>query len=204
MNKNVKTIGAKPIGMLGRISGNIMNIFHSVQYNKIINKHILPLVLKQVGLMVLDIGCGGGVSLKHFSKSRDVNQVHGIDYSRDMVKLSEKVNRKVNSLRKVKVMQASVLDLPFKDGTYDIIGAFDTVNFWSDYQKSINEIIRVLKNSGFFFIINAYPKEGTKWYDFVYFKNFQEYKDLLLKNGFRNVNFTFYNSNKTIIVWGQK
>ncbi|MBN1892450.1 MAG: class I SAM-dependent methyltransferase, partial [Clostridiales bacterium] len=103
---------------------------------------------------------------------------------------------------RVDIVKANVADLPFDPGTFDVAVAFDTVNFWQDHEKAIEQIMRALKNGGRFFIINAYPKEGTKWYDFVKFKNDTEYKEFLSRNGLIDVDSVI--NKRTIIVWGRK
>ena len=76
--------------------------------------------------------------------------------------------------------------------------AFDTISFWNDFNDSINEIKRVLKQDGIFFIVNGYPKVGTKWYDFVKFKNDSEYRAFLTRHSFKEINLII--EKNTIII----
>lgn len=92
--------------------------------------------------------------------------------------------------------------MPFENGSFDLITAFDIINFWPDHKKAISEIIRTLKPGGVFFIINAYPKEGTKWHEFVKFKNDGEYREFLINNGLKNVKSAF--EKNTLIVLDRK
>ncbi len=57
-----------------------------------------------------------------------------------------------------------------------------------------------MNNNGVFFIMNAFPREGTSWYDFVKFKNRDEYVDLLKRRGFHDVRADVFKN--TIIVYG--
>ena len=125
-----------------------------------------------------------------------------MDYSEDMIKLSKKTNKSGTEKGIVEIIQADVSALPFSDSSFDIITAFDTVNFWPDHIQALSEIFRTLKEGGLFFIINAYPKAGTKWHEFVKFKNEREYKEYLSKGGLKNIQSTFYKN--TVIVWGRK
>lgn len=84
----------------------------------------------------------------------------------------------------------------------DIITVFDNINFWGDYGRALKEITRVLKESGFVYIINGYPEVGTKWHDFVKFKNAEEYRNLLLANGITVEKIEI--ENHTILVKGKK
>ncbi len=119
-----------------------------------------------------------------------------------MVNLSNKVNRKIIQEGSVEISQSDITSLPFTNGYFDTITAFDTINFWNDFNKAISEIIRVLKKGGAFIIVNAYPKEGTKWWDFVKFKNDSEYREAMAKHNFTDINITV--EKNTIIIQATK
>jgi ubiquinone/menaquinone biosynthesis C-methylase UbiE len=199
---NFETIGSKPIGIKGFLAGKIMNFIHAGLYRKIINEIIIPYESKLSEVTILDIGCGGGTGIRSFSYHPSVKKVYGIDYSEDMVKLSQKLNQKELNTGRVEIKIADVSKLPFDNDSFDIITAFDTINFWPDQKIAILEILRTVKHGGSFFIINAFPKEGTKWFDFVKYKNEKEYEEYLSSNGFSNVSCVF--KKNTIIVKGIK
>ena len=202
LENDLKTIGSNPLGLKGLLAGKIMNIIHAGFYRNIINEIIIPYEKNLSEINILDIGCGGGTSIKSFSKHPSVKKVFGIDYSEDMVKLSYKLNQKKISSGNVDIKLADVSKLPFENNSFEIITAFDTINFWPDQKMAISEILRTLKQDGCFFIINAFPKEGTKWFDFVKYKNEKEYKIFLSSNGFSDVSCVF--KKNTIIVQGIK
>jgi len=202
LGNNFETVGSKPMGLKGLITGKIMNLIHAGYYRKIINEIIIPNKSNLEEIYVLDIGCGGGTSIKSFSNNSSVKKVYGIDYSEDMVKLSQKLNQQKINIGSVEIKVGEVSKLPFKNDYFDIITAFDTINFWPDQKMAISEILRTMKQGGSFFIINAFPKEGTKWFDFVKYKNEKEYKNFLSSNGFSNVSYILQKN--TIIVQGIK
>ena len=202
MSDDMRTLGSKPIGWKGVLAGKIMDLLHARFYKKIIKKHIINTAALAEIKTVLDLGCGGGASVKIFSGISEVKKVCGIDYSDDMVRLSKRVNKKKISTGTVEIIHADVSKIPFEDNSFDLVCAFDSINFWPDHKQAMSEIKRVLKNSGRFFIVNAYPKEGTKWHYFVKFKNDIEYRDFLLQNGLRNIEAMILK--KTIIVKGGK
>jgi ubiquinone/menaquinone biosynthesis C-methylase UbiE len=202
LENNFETVGSKPVGLKGLIAGKIMNLIHSGFYRKIINEIIIPNKSNLAEITVLDIGCGGGTGIKSFANNSSVKKVYGIDYSEDMVKLSRKLNQKKLNIGSVEIKVADVSKLPFANDSFDIITAFDTINFWPDQTMAISEILRTMKQGGSFFIINAFPKEGTKWFDFVKYKSEKEYYKVLSSNGFSNVSYIFQNN--TIIVQGIK
>ena len=106
-----------------------MNLIHAGFYKKIINKFIIPNTNHSSEITVLDIGCGGGTTVKSFSCNPSVLKTCGIDYSEDMVKLSRKVNQKKIDNNNVEILEADVSKIPYENNSFDIITAFDTINF---------------------------------------------------------------------------
>lgn len=197
MNKDFQTIGAKPTGLKGRLAGLIMNSIHSKQYKKIIRPIVEEAGIQKT-LTVLDIGCGGGKAISQFSTMLNNSKIYGIDHSADMVSLARDVNKEGIQKRKVDILQGDVTNMPYPNDYFDIISAFDTINFWPDFSKAILEIKRVLKDKGILLIVNGYPKKGNKWWDFSKFKNDVEYRKELSKYGFNPINIEITES--TIII----
>jgi ubiquinone/menaquinone biosynthesis C-methylase UbiE len=186
MSKNTQSTGAKPAGFSGRIAGRVMNLIHAGQYKRII-KQILNGFKAGGPLKILDIGCGGGKAIKLFCALAENPKVYGLDHSPEMAALAKRVNKRGVACGNVEIVQGDVAGLPYPDGSFDIVSAFDTVNFWTDFEGAMREVIRVLKKSGMFLIVNGYPKEGTKWWDFVRFKTADEYRGALAGHGFKGV-----------------
>ena len=197
-----QTIGSKPIGLKGKLAGLIMNVLHANQYKRIIIEHIHERVDTKDRISILDIGCGGGKAISLFSALIKNSKIYGIDHSPDMVNLAKKVNRTEILEGKVDLAQGDVTDLPYPNDSFDIVTAFDTINFWTDFNKAIHEIKRVLKDDGRLFIVNGYPKEGTKWWDFVKFKNDNEYRKVLSEHGFIEIKVVI--EKNTIIIQAKK
>lgn len=174
--------GAKPTGSIGRFIGKMMNQFHTKTYIKYFQDKF-PADQAQI----LDIGCGGGKFLKFLSQSNPSYKLIGIDHSSEMVRLSKKVNRKAIERNRMKIIQASVENLSFDKESFDLITAFETIQFWQDHIKSFSEIRDLLKENASFLIVNLYPKEGSKWFDHVKIKSDKEYIDTLQKAGFKEV-----------------
>lgn len=195
MGSDFQSIGANPTGLMGWVAGVLMNCIHSRRYKKIIG-HILR--SRKAAMYILDIGCGGGKAVRLFHALADNAVVHGIDISPDMAALAVRANRKGIRTGHVDIVQGDVTALPYGDNSFDIITAFDTINFWTDFDKAMSEVCRVLKKDGVFVIVNGYPKEGTKWWDFVKFKNSDAYRDMLMAYGFQNMRCTIRRN--TIII----
>lgn len=80
--------------------------------------------------------------------------MNGVDYSTVSVEKSRKVNADAIAKGRCKVLEASVSCLPFKDDTFVMATAFETVYFWPDIVKSFAEVRRVLVTGGKFLIVN--------------------------------------------------
>ena len=148
------------------------------------------------------IGCGGGKVLQILSSLIPNATLYGIDHSADMVALARKHNKAGISSGKIIIVQGCAEELSFTDTFFDVVTAFDTINFWQDVDRALTEIQRVLHSGGHFIIVNGYPAEGTKWYDFVTFKNDDAYREALEHAGFAEVHTAI--EKQMIIVRGQK
>ena len=104
---------------------------------------------------VLDIGCGGGANLGRMLKLCPKGQVMGLDHSRLAVKMSLKENRKAVSNGRCQVIQGSVSPLPFWNGNFQVVTAFETIYYWPSLTEAFREVHRVLDDDGKFLIANC-------------------------------------------------
>lgn len=139
----------KPTGRTGRLIGKSMNMFH---YK--LHCWGLSHISIKPGNIVLDIGCGGGNVVKNMAHKVMDGKVYGVDYSEEMVRLSQKVNKEFVEKGKVEIKQGSVSALPFDDDMFDFITAFETTYFWPDFINDLKEIKRALKPGGTLLIAN--------------------------------------------------
>ena len=94
---------------------------------------------------ILDIGCGGGATLKRMSEKVTTGHLTGVDYSSVSVKTSKEVNDTAVAAGKMEVLEGSVADLPFPAETFDKIITVESFYFWPDPQENLKEVLRVLK-----------------------------------------------------------
>ncbi len=103
---------------------------------------------------IIDIGCGGGANLARLMDRSLRAKVTGVDYSSISVEKSRNVNADAIARGRCKVLEASVSRLPFKENTFGMATAFETVYFWPDIEKSFAEVRRILVPGGKFLIVN--------------------------------------------------
>lgn len=103
---------------------------------------------------ILDAGCGSGANMAAWLKKCGQGHVTGIDYSKACVEISGRRNASALREKRCRVVRGSVSDLPFADGTFDCVSAFETIYFWQDLKQCFREVHRVLKKGGLFLICN--------------------------------------------------
>lgn len=148
-----------PQGFWGRMILRGMNCFHASLANRGM-KH----VEWQPNWNVLDIGCGGGANLKRLLNLCPKGNIYGIDLSEESVSFAQKYNEK-DLNKRCFIQQGNVCSLPYEDGLFDAITAFETVYFWSPVKTALAEVARVLRKGGCFLISleASDPELGKMW-----------------------------------------
>ena len=72
------------------------------------------------GLRVLEVGCGLGGSARYLTSEHGA-RVTGIDLTPDFVATARELTERVGLGAAVSFQQASALDLPFPDGSFDVV-----------------------------------------------------------------------------------
>ncbi len=101
---------------------------------------------------VLDIGCGTGVdTLVAATMVGSEGRVTGIDLIPEMLKRA-RTNLEKTPLKNVTFQEGSAEQLPFPDGTFDVVISNGVFNLIPDKAKALREVFRVLKPSGRFLL----------------------------------------------------
>ena len=109
---------------------------------------------------ILDIGCGGGATVSRLSAIATHGTVCGVDYADGSVAVSRRRNAALIAAGRVDIRKASVSQLPFADGSFDLATAIETHYYWPDLAGSMQEIRRVLKPGGVLVMIAESYKGG--------------------------------------------
>lgn len=111
--------------------------------------------------VILDIGCGGGMTLKRMSKMVKEGHLTGVDYSAVSVQKSRKMNESDIKSGKMEVIEASVEAMPFSEFSFDKVITVESFYFWPNPQENLKEVYRVLRKGGIFHLVaDIYGKEG--------------------------------------------
>jgi ubiquinone/menaquinone biosynthesis C-methylase UbiE len=148
----------KPRGRFGRILARGMNFGHSGM-----TKWGLGFIDIASETTVLDIGCGGGKTVRRLAGIATGGKVVGIDYSPDAVLVARKKNCALINEGRVEIFQETVSSMRFSDGAFGLITAFETHYFWPDFRNDLKEVYRVTKQNGQLLMVGAVYK--NKKYD---------------------------------------
>ncbi|MDO4667843.1 MAG: methyltransferase domain-containing protein [Streptococcus sp.] len=95
-------------------------------------------------LSVLYVSIGTGYNLRYIPKNIDLQTLDfvGVDISLGMLK---KCQKKMSSKTHLQLFHACAEELPFADNSFDIVYHIGGINFFTDKQKALSEMLRVAK-----------------------------------------------------------
>ena len=111
----------KPEGLAGRLMVSMMNAGHTPMAKWGFSHIQVP-----NDAACLDIGCGGGANLRRLLEKCPQGHVTGIDHSAVSVEKSRKAARAAIGKGRCTVLRGNVMALPFDEGAFDLVTAFDT------------------------------------------------------------------------------
>ena len=117
---------------------------------------------REIGLdnsKVLDVGCGIGGPSRMLADDYNC-RVTGIDLSHEFIRTASALSELVGLQDKTDFIQASALELPFEDGSFDVAWTQHVQMNISDKAKFYSEINRVLSDSGTFVYYDIFQKNG--------------------------------------------
>ena len=147
----------RPEGIGGKIVVHMMNTGHSSMA-----EWGFTHIKIQSEDVCLDIGCDGGANIRKLLEKSPYGRVVGIDYSEISVEKSRKINKAGIESKRCEILQGDVMKLPFRDKTFDVITAFETIYFWPDISEAFKKVYKILKIGGTFMICNESNGENPK------------------------------------------
>ena len=147
--KNYVSQTRKPEGKLGMMMLNGMNSGHA----KMADWGLSHLRISAPDRIV-DLGCGGGRNAGELLKMYPGARGTAIDYSELSVEKARGYNKELISAGRLEVIQGDVSATGLPECTYDLATAFETIYFWPGLEKCFTETARILKDGGYFLIVN--------------------------------------------------
>ncbi len=108
-------------------------------------------------LRVLDIGCGLGGPTRMLADEFNCN-ISGIDMSHEFIRTAQKLSEIVKINGNTEFVQGDALDLPYQDGTFDVVWTQHVQMNIEDKARFYSEINRVLKPNGTFMYYDIFKK----------------------------------------------
>jgi ubiquinone/menaquinone biosynthesis C-methylase UbiE len=110
-------------------------------------------------MKVLDVGCGIGGPARMLAAECNC-QVWGVDMSHEFITTAQKLSELVGLGSKTTFLQGDALDLPFSDGTFDLVWTQHVQMNIEDKRNFYSEINRVLRKNGVFIYYDIFIVDG--------------------------------------------
>ena len=169
----------KPSGLVGRVITKIWSFYF---------KKLSLWAIKQTTISgnyrILEIGYGGGSTIKNLLALNKNLEIHGIDISKESYRTAQRVHS--DSIRKgsVQLKIGNVENIPYQNNYFDRVFAIQTHIFWKDIKKSFQEVYRVLSSNST--LIIASEKEKIN-YHMTDYRTSHEFIQLLTSIGFSKI-----------------
>lgn len=169
----------KPSGLIGRVITKIWSFYF---------KKLSLWAIKQTTISdnyrILEIGYGGGSTIKNLLALNKNLEIHGIDISKESYRTAQRLHS--DSIRKgsVQLKIGNVENMPYQNNYFDRIFAIQTHIFWKDIKKSFQEVYRVLSSNST--LIIASEKEKIH-YHMTDYRTSHEFSQLLTSIGFSKI-----------------
>ncbi len=197
----------KPSGWLGRRVVQAMNHGHAKMTDWGLQQVTVP-----KNAAILDVGCGGGSTVRKLAALASEGKVVGLDYSPASVAVSRQTNAQQIEVGQVAIELGSVAALPFPNSTFDIVTAIETHYYWPDLPANVQEVHRVLKPGGTFALVAETYRGGP--FRFLYgivmpllraaFLSDEEHRNLLTQAGFTDVTTKHLRGKNWILAMGRR
>lgn len=134
-----------PKGLLGLFVGRGMN-----SMNREMNVFTVRCLDVERHHRVLDVGFGGGVSLRLLNRAADLGQIVGVEMSGTMLATARCAHRDAIRAGRMRLERGRMESLPFADSAFDRVCTVNTLYFWTDLAAGIAGAHRVLDRGGKF------------------------------------------------------
>ena len=155
--------------------------------NKFLTEINYEEINKYNGKSILEIGFGNGKLLSSLF-NYGIEKVYGVDYSQEMIDEATKNNQNLINENKITLIHSSIEKINLESNSVDKVVSVNTVYFWSDMKKVLEEIKRVLKPNGYL-SIGFRSKEQLKDLPFIKYGfdlyNCDDLEKVLLENNYK-------------------
>jgi ubiquinone/menaquinone biosynthesis C-methylase UbiE len=192
--------GRRPTGLLGEVVGRIM-----AHETAAANRVALDLLDLRPGDQVLEVGFGHGRSLAAAAAKVANGFVAGIDHSEVMLRIARSRNASVLRSGRMELTLGGSERIPHPDGRFNKVFAVHTIYFWSDPQRQIEEIGRIMSNEGRL-VVCYRPSDDhhlvAKFPKSIYhIRSIEEVENLVAKSGLHRIHTTTHSLSSSLCAW---
>ncbi|TXE13823.1 class I SAM-dependent methyltransferase [Seonamhaeicola algicola] len=155
--------------------------------NEFISKTTYELLKINDNDTVLEIGIGNGKFIKDILDNTSGVSYTGIDISETMITEAKRINRPLIETGYVDLFNADIEEIPIWDEVFDKICTVNTIYFWKNPIKALEEVYRVLKKKGIL-IVSFRPFINGQTLDFTQY-GFKEYRNEDFESLIEQTNF---------------
>lgn len=169
----------KPSGFVGYIITKIWSYYF---------KKLSLWAIKQTFVLdhyrILEIGYGGGSTIKNLLNLNKHIEIHGIDISEESYRTSQRIFSDAIRKGSVQLKIGNVVTMPYRNNYFDLVFAIQTHIFWKDIKESFQEVYRVMSSNST--LIIASEKEKIH-YHMTDYRTSYELSRLLTSIGFSKI-----------------
>ncbi|KKW42703.1 MAG: hypothetical protein UY92_C0004G0039 [Candidatus Magasanikbacteria bacterium GW2011_GWA2_56_11] len=126
-------------------------------------RHLLKILEREAGTTlggarVLDVACGTGEIINNLARRFSGSAYTGLDITPAML---ERAKKKTAGLANVSFVEATVDELPFLDGAFDLVICSEAFHHFSDPGRALSEMRRVLSLRGRLLLVD--PAFNRPW-----------------------------------------
>jgi ubiquinone/menaquinone biosynthesis C-methylase UbiE len=156
-----------------------------------ITEQTLALMDIQTADRILDLGCGTGWASRRMARIVTAGEVVGLDVANEMLRRAEEAS---SAFKNVRYVWGSAEKIPEADNAFSKVLSVESFYYYADQGKALDELRRVMApGAKLFILINLYKDNhySLRWQSElkvpVQALSEAEYKSLLEKHGFKNV-----------------
>lgn len=146
---------------------------------------------------LLDVGCGTGRLLHTLARDAHATRLVGLDYSPEMVTRAASKFAVANQPDRLHVLQGDAEDLPFEDGSFDVLTCCNSFHHYPHQLTAIREFKRVLRDGGVLILIDGFRDNVIGWVIFdvgvslieqnVHHASWSLFRQFFTEAGFREI-----------------
>lgn len=149
--------------LFDRISGSYDKLNHLLSLNidrrwrcRAVSE--IPSTIHHPQSTILDVAIGTADLTLELLRQGKANRITGLDVSRQMMAIGEQKVAKAGYADKVTFEYGSALEMPYEDESFDVVTCAYGVRNFSDLERGLSEMYRVLKPGGQVMILEfSYP-----------------------------------------------